>query len=60
LSNVQSNSCNDKVDSKGFGSEVDVDVLLRHQDDEIIHFLYGVNSDSYDDSKDSQSLESDK
>jgi hypothetical protein len=36
-----------KVDLKGLGSESDVDVLLRHYDDEIIH-LDGVNSDSYD------------
>jgi hypothetical protein len=35
-----------------------VDVLLRCHDDEIIH-LYGVNHDSYDDSIDSHSLDSD-
>jgi hypothetical protein len=37
-----------------------VDVLLRcHDDDEIIQ-LDGVNSDSYDDSVDSHSVESDE
>jgi hypothetical protein len=38
---------------------VNLDVLVRCHDDEIIH-LDGVNSDSYDDSIDSHTLESDK
>jgi hypothetical protein len=38
---------------------VNLDVLLRCHDKEIIH-LDGVNSDSYDDSIYSHSLESDK
>jgi hypothetical protein len=58
LFKVKTNSCDDKVDLNGLRHESDVDALLRHHDVEIIH-LDGADSDSYYDSIDSHSLESD-